>query len=236
MRFQDLQNKLRSHIRARLDRGDLTGIELSQSAGFQQAHLSNFLNGRRGLSLETMDRLLQTLDLGILDLVEPREIAERATIAAGAPGENVVLVSSADAARLPVFPPGHVRDSLRFPRSFLRRLRAHDIANRAEWMRFVLVRLEAREAASLLPRAASGIILLIDRQYNSLEAYRRLRPNLYVVYAHGHCSVGYVSLAGDQLVLRPRSRECPLQMVRLERGRHYSDYIVGRVCHAVVEV
>ena len=236
MRFQDLQDKLRLHIRARLDRGDLTGIELSQSAGFQQAHLSNFLNGRRGLSLETMDRLLDTLDLGILDLVEPHEIAARAALAAAAPGENVVLVSCADAARLPVFPPGHVRDSLRFPRSFLRRLKAHDIAHRAEWMRFVLVRLEAREAAALLSRAVAGVTLLIDRQYNSLEPYRRLLPNMYVVYAHGHCSVGYVSVAGGQLVLRPRSRECPLEMIRLERGRHYSDYIVGRVCHAVVEV
>ena len=68
--LQDLQDKLRAHIRARIDRGELTGSGLSREAGFQQGHLSNFLNARRGLSLESMDRLLQTLNIGVLDLAD----------------------------------------------------------------------------------------------------------------------------------------------------------------------
>jgi hypothetical protein len=36
MRLHDLQDKLRAHIRARIDRGELTGTGLSHEAGFQQ--------------------------------------------------------------------------------------------------------------------------------------------------------------------------------------------------------
>ena len=61
MRLRDLQDRLRAHIRARISRRELTGSSLSRQAGFQQGHLSNFLNSRRGLSLESMDRLLETL-------------------------------------------------------------------------------------------------------------------------------------------------------------------------------
>ena len=58
IRFQTLQDSLRTGIWARLERGELTGKSLAHKAGFQQAHLSNFLNGKRGLSLQAMDRLL----------------------------------------------------------------------------------------------------------------------------------------------------------------------------------
>ena len=69
MTLQDLQDQLRVHIRARIGRGELTGIGLARAADFPQGHLSNFLNSRRGLSLESMDRLLDTLGIGILDLM-----------------------------------------------------------------------------------------------------------------------------------------------------------------------
>src|SRR5271157_2390373 len=74
MRLRDLQDRLRAHIRARIGRRELTGSGLSHQAGFQQGHLSNFLNSRRGLSLESMDRLLETLQIDVLDLVDAGEI------------------------------------------------------------------------------------------------------------------------------------------------------------------
>jgi len=61
MRIADLEDSLRAHIWARIHRGELTGSALSRDAGFQQAHMSNFLNTRRGLSPEAMDRLLDVL-------------------------------------------------------------------------------------------------------------------------------------------------------------------------------
>ncbi len=107
MTLQDLQDKLRAHIRARIERGELTGSGLSREAGFQQGHLSNFLNARRGLSLESMDRLLQTLNIGVLDLADVGEIQRRASFPAGLTGfESVAVVSGEQAARLPRFTPG----------------------------------------------------------------------------------------------------------------------------------
>lgn len=77
MKLQDLQDQLRTHIRARIARGELTGVSLARAADFPQGHLSNLLNARRGLSLESMDRLLETLDIGVLDLVDAKDIHER---------------------------------------------------------------------------------------------------------------------------------------------------------------
>ena len=85
MRLHDLQDKLRAHIRARIERGEMTGSRLSHAAGFQQGHLSNFLNARRGLSLESMDRLLETLNLSVLDLADLKEIEQRCRFQ---PGES----------------------------------------------------------------------------------------------------------------------------------------------------
>jgi len=78
MRITDLENSLRAHIWARIHRGELTGAGLSRDAGFQQAHMSNFLNARRGLSPEAMDRLPDVLQIDVLDLADPEELRVRA--------------------------------------------------------------------------------------------------------------------------------------------------------------
>ena len=78
MRITDLEDNLRAHIWARIHRGELTGSGLSRDAGFQQAHMSNFLNARRGLSPEAMERLLDVLGVDILDLADPEELRLRA--------------------------------------------------------------------------------------------------------------------------------------------------------------
>ena len=77
MTLLDLQDQLRAHIRARIGRGELTGTMLARNAEFPQGHLSNFLNSRRGLSLESMDRLLDALGIGILDLMDSRDAGPR---------------------------------------------------------------------------------------------------------------------------------------------------------------
>ncbi len=237
MRLRDLQDKLRAHIRARIDRGELTGSGLSREAGFQQGHLSNFLNARRGLSLESMDRLLDTLHIGVLDLADPKEIERRGPFRAGAPGfESVALVSGEQAARLPRFSPEQVRESRNFSKSFLRKLKPNDASNRSEWLRFVLLQLDTKAAGGMFPRVPAGATLLVDRHYNSLQPYRRFKPNIYAVHAEARCLIGYVSVSSDHLVLRPQNPQHSVELVRIERGRSYHDYIVGRVCHVGFEV
>jgi|NGEPerStandDraft_6_1074524.scaffolds.fasta_scaffold121686_1 hypothetical protein len=237
MRLQDLQDKLRAHIRARIDRGELTGTGLSREAGFQQGHLSNFLNARRGLSLESMDRLLETLNIGVLDLADLKDIEQRVPHPAGASGfESVAVVSGEQAARLPRFTPEQVRESRNFSKSFLRKLKPNDASNRSEWLRFVLLQLDAKAAGGMFPHIPAGATLLVDRHYNSLQPYRRFQPNIYAVHAEARCLIGYVSVSGDHLVLRPQNPQHSVELVRIDRGRSYHDYIVGRVCHVGFEV
>jgi hypothetical protein len=237
MNLQNLQDKLRAHIRARIDRGELTGTGLSREAGFQQGHLSNFLNARRGLSLESMDRLLETLNIGVLDLADLKDIERQVSFPAGISGfENVALVSGVQAASQPRFTPEQVLESRNFSKSFLRRLKPNDAGNRGDWLRFVLLRLDAKAAAGMFPHLLAGVTLLVDRHYNSLQPYRRFRPNIYAVHTEPRCFIGYVSISGDHLVLRPQNPQHPVELVRIERGRSYHDYIVGRVCHVGFEV
>lgn len=235
MNLQDLQDKLRAHIRARIGRGELTGTGLSREAGFQQGHLSNFLNARRGLSLESMDRLLQTLNLDVLDLADLKDIEQQVSFPAVG-FENVPLVSGEQAARLARFAPEQVRESRNFSKSFLRQLKPNDASNRSDWLRFVLLRLDAKAAGGMFPHILAGLTLLVDRHYNSLQPYRRFRPNIYAVHAEARCFIGHVSVSGDHLVLRPQNPQHAVELVRIERGRSYHDYIVGRVCHVGFEV
>jgi hypothetical protein len=76
MRIKNLQDRLREHIRDRITKGELTGVGLSKLADFPQGHLSNFLSSRRGLSLESMDRLLDALAIGVMDLVATDDIQQ----------------------------------------------------------------------------------------------------------------------------------------------------------------
>src|SRR5271156_669261 len=73
MNFQDLHELLRLELVRRIERGALTGSRLAQQAGFQQAHISNFLNRKRSLSLEGLDRVLASQNLTI-DQILPLEI------------------------------------------------------------------------------------------------------------------------------------------------------------------
>jgi hypothetical protein len=236
MRFLDLQDRLRAHIRARIDRRELTGVSLSLQAGLQQGHLSNFLNARRGLSLESMDRLLDALQISVLDLVDAEEIERRVMRPSAAGLESVAVISVEDAARLARFTPEQVGGTVNFRRAFLRRLRPNDVCNRGGWLRFVSVKLDRKMVRAVFARSAAGATLLVDRHYTSLAPYRRHEPNLYAVRLHSNCAVGYVSLAGDHLVLRPRNPELPVELARINRSRNYSDYVVGRVCHVAIEV
>ena len=237
MRLLDLQDRLRSHIRARIGRRELTGSSLSRQAGFQQGHLSNFLNARRGLSLESMDRLLETLDIEVLDLVDADEIQRRTLAPAAHTGvESIALVSADAAARLPRFTPEQVSGSVSFRTTFLRKLKPNDVCDRADWLRFVCVKLDPRTVRAMFPRSAAGAMLLIDRHYTSLDPYRQRQPNLYAMLLQARCTVGYVSLAGDYVVMRPRNPQFPVELARIEHPRSYGDYIVGRVCHVALEV
>lgn len=237
MKFRTLQENLRKTLWDRIDAGELTGLRLAEQTGFKQAHISNFLNRKRGLSLEGMDKVLAVQHLSVLDLLDPHEINKRASIVP--PGEdefdNVVLVDGKIAALEPLIMSMNVKDILKFKKAFLRKLRPEMEGNRHAWERFILLRADAREGMSMYPRLLPGATVLIDRHYNSLTQYRKGESSMYSVNKSGECTIKYVELAGNHLVLRPHNASYPVEILPMDQGMSAPDYIVGRVCHVGIE-
>src|SRR5271165_6762507 len=110
MKFKVLQENLRNILWDRIETGELTGLKLAQQTGFKQAHISNFLNRKRGLSLEGMDKVLQVQHLSVLDLLDPAEVNKRATIVppSGDEFDSIVVADPQIAANEPLVMSMHV--------------------------------------------------------------------------------------------------------------------------------
>ncbi len=237
MKFRALQENLRKALWERIDQGALTGLRLARDTGFKQAHISNFLNRKRGLSVEGMDKVLNVQRLSVLDLLDPGEINKRASIVPPSPDdfENVLLVDGSVAARQPVIMSMRVKDIVKLKKAFLRKLRPEMEGDRQPWERFVIIRADAREGMSMYPRLLPGATVLIDRHYNSLKPYRKGESNMYAVNRDGACAVKYVEVAGNHLVLRPHNTAYPVEVMAMERGKKAHDYLIGRVCYVGIE-
>jgi hypothetical protein len=237
MKFKTLQDNLRKTLWQRIGEGELTGLGLAAQTGFRQAHISNFLNHKRGLSLEGMDKVLKVQHLSVLDLLDPAEINQRASILPPATDQfqNVLLVDGDIAASRPLIMSMNVKDMVKFKRAFLRSLRPEMETARQRWERFVLIKIDARGGMSMYPRLLPGAMVLIDRHYNSLKPYRKSEANMYAVNHNGACTVKYVEVAGDQLLLRPHNQTYPVDVLPVENGRKPADYLIGRVCYVGIE-
>jgi len=237
MKFKVLQDNLRKTLWSRVEAGELTGLLLAKETGFKQAHISNFLNKKRGLSIEGMDRVLKVENLSVLDLIDPQEVNKRASIQppSGDEFENVLLVSGAVAASQPLIMSMKVKDMLKFKKSFLRKLRPSSEGNRDHWERFVLIQIDEREGMSMYPRLLPGATALIDRHYNSLRPYRKGDHNMYAVAKGGHCTVKYVEHSGRHLVLRPHNPAYPVEVMPIEDGKSAGDYLIGRISYIGME-
>ncbi|HWO27304.1 MAG TPA: hypothetical protein VNO32_00750 [Candidatus Acidoferrum sp.] len=237
MKFKILQDNLRKMLWERIEAGELTGLRLAQQTGFKQAHISNFLNRKRGLSLEGMDTVLSVQHLSVLDLLDPAEVSKRATILppSGDEFENVLLTDASIAATQPLIPSMHVKEILKFKKNFLSKLKAETDGDRSGWQRFVLIKIDAREALPMHPRLAPGATLLLDRHYNALKPYRKGEFNMYAVLKNETCAVRYVEVAGNHLVLRPHDQSSPLEVLEMEDGKTSADYLIGRICYVGLE-
>ena len=237
MKFKVLQDNLRKTLWERIEDGGLTGLRLAKETGFRQAHISNFLNRKRGLSIEGMDKVLKVQSLSVLDLLDPGEVNKRASVLPPRESdfENVPLVSSAIAATQPLIESMRVKDVLKFKKGFLKKLRPEMEGGRERWERFVLIRADAHEGMSMYPRLLPGATILIDRHYNSLRPYRKGESNMYAIAKNGECTVKYVELAGRHLVLRPHNQSYPVEVMPMAAGKSAGDYLIGRVCHVGIE-
>ena len=161
MKFKILQDNLRKILWQRIEAGELTGLRLAQQTGFKQAHISNFLNRKRGLSIEGMDKVLSVQHLSVLDLLDPAEVNKRASILPPSDDEfeNVLLTDPSTAATQPLITSMHVQEILKFKKNFLRKLKPEIEGDRSSWQRFVLIKLDARgsdaDASTSLARGNS---------------------------------------------------------------------------------
>ena len=237
MKFKSLQENLRKTIWGRIDEGELTGLRLAEQTGFKQAHISNFLNRKRSLSLEGMDKVLSVQRLSVLDLLDPEEINKRASIPPPSEDdfENIFVVCGAIAASQPLVMSMNVSEIQKYKRNFLRKLRPDMQSKRSDWERFVAIKIEASDGMSMYPRLLPGATVLIDRHYNSLQPYRRGELNMYAVAVRGTCIVRYVELTGQNLVLRPHNQAYAVEVIPLNDEVGSTDYLVGRVCYIGIE-
>ena len=237
MKFKALQENLRNKLWERIEAGELTGLRLAEQTGFKQAHISNFLNRKRGLSLEGMDKVLNVQHLSVLDLIDPHEVNKRASILPPADDEfdNVLAVDGSIAAAQPLVMSMNVKEILKFKKGFLRKLRPEMEGNREKWERFLIIKADAREGMSMYPRLMPGANVLIDRHYNSLKPFRKGESNMYAIAKDGTCTIKYVELAGNHLVLRPHNQSCPVEVMQMDDDKSAADYLIGRVCYVGME-
>ena len=237
MKFKVLQENLRKTLWHRIEEEGLTGLRLAEQTGFKQAHISNFLNRKRGLSLEGMDKVLRVQHLSVLDLLDPNEVNKRASILPPSEDEfqNVLVVDGTIAATEPLVMSMNVKEILKFKKSFLAGLRAETEGRRDDWERFVVLQVDGRDGMSMYPRLLPGATVLIDRHYNSLKPYRKGESNMYAVNKDGTTTVKYVEVAGDNLVLRPHNQAYPVEIMPIGADKNASSYLVGRVCYVGIE-
>ena len=104
------------------------------------------------------------------------------------------------------------------------------------WQRYVAVQADAQQAAAMASMIAPGAVVVLDRHYRSLAAYRPQQRTLYAVRAGAGLALRHVELDGENLVLRPLALAFPVQVVTPGPQETAADYIVGRVCVVVSEL
>jgi hypothetical protein len=229
MNFQDLHELLRLELLRRIERGSLTRSRLVHQTGFQQAHISNFLNSKRALSLEGLDRVLASQNLTI-DQILPIDLAGSAAPQPRESMDIVPVVSPSTAMDDARIAESAVIETIQISASRLYDNRARSSAKRANWQRFLAIRADAQQSAAMEPLLPPGAIAVLDRHYNSLAPYRAQQPTLYAVRCGAALLLRFVDFDEGHLILRPYSRTFPVQLLRLASHESAADYIIGRVC------
>lgn len=234
MNFQDLHELLRLELLRRIERGILTGSRLARQAGFQQAHVSNFLNRKRALSLEGLDRVLASQNLTI-DQLLPVDINASIPVVSSDPIEIIPVVSPSSAMDDVRIAAAAVIETLHVSASRLQDNRSRPSPKHANWQRFLAIRADTQQAAAMDPLVPPGAIAVLDRHYNSLAPYRAHQPTLYAVRCGAALLIRFIDFDEGRLILRPYSMAFPVQLLPLAAHESPADYIVGRVCMVLAE-
>jgi len=222
-----MHERLRLELLRRIQRGTLSVSLLARQSGYGQAHLSNFLHGRRQLSLEALDRILTAQHMTAADLLpDPRMVR---FLPGSEEESSVPVVSHATALFEPIIRPAAVQWLFPVRAPELQNWKTRVAFQRRGWQRFVAVVITASESLPLEPLLLPDAVVVIDRHYNSLQSYRRDRPALYAVRNGSRLLIRYVDFQSGRLILRPHHRNYPVELLEVTSDTSPGDLIVGRV-------
>ena len=230
--FRGLQDRLRQRLLAEIEAGKLTGLELARAAGFRQAHISNFLNSKRGLSLEAMDAVLKARGWKLSDLLANRENERqrRRSLHANSPGVSWIPLVDAKNCHASEIPYEGTKNALRVMSARLERMAPVQHNDRGSWVRFVAMRVSSADAEAMSPRLARGTMAVVDRH----EYEPGSRGAIYAVRvktrARDEIVMRYVEWVGREWVMRAESPDVALAALT------DAAEIVGRVCMVVMEI
>lgn len=233
--FRGLQERLRERLLAHIHAGELTGLELARATGFQQAHISNFLNRKRGLSLEAMDAILRASQIRLVELLEERERSAYGEVIFASTDEefmSVPLVEEQNCLATEV-PNDEVREWLKIGVRTLERLERKMRVPRPHWQRFVAIEVKDSDVAAMAPRLVCGTVAVIDRHHNAPTPGRPGAPDMFLVKAERNFHIRYVQVLGNALVVRGHSPEIPANVIE---GAERFAAILGRVCVLQVQL
>lgn len=236
MKFETLHENLRLEILRRIERGLLTGSTLARTADFRQAHISNFLNRKRSLSLEGLDRVLAAQEMSVIDLLPPDLLPGVAVPRRSASlTQTIPVVTHTAATSSARIQSPETIDTVEVPEAVIHSSRPHPLPGRDLWQRFVAIRVDAIQAAAMEPLLRQHFIVVIDRHYNSLAPYRLHPPTVYAVRGSDALHLCFLEYEADRLILRPRNQQIPVLLIALATNEQPADRIVGRICYVLSE-
>ncbi len=238
MNFSQLHERLRVEVLRRIDNGALSAALLAHRTGFAPAHISNFLNRKRRLSLDALDKVLKSAALTVADLFPEGSYAETgAGRAAGAMHFDAVpLVDQAIAAMSVRIHSHSILEVVKVRAGLLSGLRDRCSGQRRKWDRFVAVEIAGEEADGMEAILPAKAVVLIDRHYNSTLGYAPGSRTIYALRYGSRLRFRYVALAGRHLILSTHNPARALELLPLPEGQTSADLIVGRVFHANVDL
>ena len=230
MNFSKLQERVRLELLRRIERGTLSVSLLARQTGLGQPHISNFLHQRRGLSLKTLDRILEGQHLQIADLLPARRAAreEMREEGVGAMVE-IPLVAQAVAAFEPYIRLSSTIAMLPFPGDVVKGLEPRCSNARKQWDRFVAVRIGAEEARPMEPVVQAEAVVVLDRHYTSFHPYQEGGVNLYGARLGSHMVVRYAQFQEERVGLRAHQARVKAEVLEPGPGETGNDLLVGRV-------
>ena len=209
----------------RIERDVLTATLIAQRAGLQQPHISNFLRGKRRLSIDTVDRVFAALGLNAADLMDiPVKQASKGV-------RTVPLVSSEQAVFDESVRFDMAAERIQLLPNTLRNQRPAHGAQRPKRERFVAVRLSASQTQPMDPILQPGSIVVMDRHSNLPTYNAPSTQNIFGLMFEGSLQFFYLSFEQNFFILRPHSLLHPARLLAVPFNVAPSDLVTGRVCH-----